>query len=84
MSADDRVDLPVLDQVLPDDFPHDLRADAEQLGDGGVVVVEAIQQNLWHLFLLLPYEPENKKNTVKFGFKGRVNEMSLIHAFFSP
>ena len=40
-------DLPVLDQhLLPDDFPHDLRADAKQLGDGGVGVVEAVQQNL--------------------------------------
>jgi len=39
--------LPVLDQhLLPDDFAHDLRADAEQLGDGGVRVVEANQQNL--------------------------------------
>ena len=40
-------DLPVLyKHLLPDDFPHDLRADAEQLGDGGVRVVEAVQQNL--------------------------------------
>ena len=39
--------LPVLDQhLLPDDFPHDLRADAEQLGEWGVKVVEAVQQNL--------------------------------------
>ena len=41
-----REDLPVLYQLLPDDFPHHLRADAEQLGDGGVRVVEAVQQNL--------------------------------------
>ena len=39
-------DLPVLHQLLPDDLPHDLHADAEQLGDGGVRVVEAVQQNL--------------------------------------
>ena len=47
-------DLPVLHQLLPDDLPHDLRVDAEQLGDGGVRVVEAVQQDLRHLFLLLP------------------------------
>ena len=42
-----REDLPVIDQqLLPDDFPHDLRADAKQLGDGGVRVVEAVQQDL--------------------------------------
>ena len=51
-------DLPVLCQLLPDYFPHDLRADAEQLVDGGVRVVEAVQQNLRHLSLLLPYQPE--------------------------
>ena len=35
-----REDLPVLDKhVLPDDFPHDLPADAQQPGDGGVRVV---------------------------------------------
>ena len=51
-------DLPVLHQhLLPDDLADDLRADAEQDGDGGVGVVEAVQQNLWHLSLLLPYEP---------------------------
>ena len=54
-----REDLPVPDQhLLPDDLPHDLRVDAEQLGDGGVRVVEAVQQNLRHLSLLLPYQPE--------------------------
>ena len=47
-------DLPVLDQLLPDDLPHDLRPDAEQLGEGGVGVVEAVQQDLGHLSLLLP------------------------------
>ena len=42
-----REDMPVLyKHLLPDDFPNDLRADAEQLGDGGVRVVEAVQQNL--------------------------------------
>ena len=54
-----REDLPVFYQhLLPDDLPHYLRVDAEQLGDGGVRVVEAVQQNLWHLSLLLPYQPE--------------------------
>ena len=54
-----RENLPVLNQhLLPDDFPHDLRADAEQLGDGGVGVVEAVQQNLRYLSFLLPYQPE--------------------------
>ena len=52
-----REDLPVLHQLLPDDLPHDLRVDAEQLGDGGVRVVEAVQQHLRHLSLLLPYQP---------------------------
>ena len=41
-----REDLPVLNELLPDDLPYDLRANAEQLGDGGVGVVEAVQQNL--------------------------------------
>ena len=37
-----REDLPVLDQhLLPYDLPHDLCSDAEQLGEGGVRVVEA-------------------------------------------
>ena len=59
-----REDLPVLHQLLPDDLPHDLRADAEQLGDGGVGVVEAVQQNLGHLSLLIPYQPERiRKST---------------------
>ena len=53
-----REDLPVLYQLLPDDFPHDLCADAEQLGDGRVGVVEAVQQNLRYLSFLLPYQPE--------------------------
>ena len=39
-------DLPVLHQLLPDDLPHDLSVDAEQLGEWGVWVVEAVQQNL--------------------------------------
>ena len=38
--------MSVLHQLLPDDFPHDLPAKAEQLGDGGVRVVEAVQQNI--------------------------------------
>ena len=57
-----REDLPVLDQLLPDYFPHNLRADAEQLGDGGVRVVEAVQQNLRHQSLLLLYQPERIRN----------------------
>ena len=52
-----REDLPVLDQLLPDDFSHDLHVDAQQLGDWGVRVVEAVQQNLGHLSLLLSYQP---------------------------
>ena len=55
--------MPVLYQLLPDDLPHDLRADAEQLGDGGVRVVEAVQQNLRHLSLLLPY-PERSSLSI--------------------
>ena len=41
-----REDMPVFDQLLLDDFPLDLCADAEQFGDGGVRVVEAVQQTL--------------------------------------
>ena len=41
-----RVDLPVLNYLLPDDLPHDIHANAKQLGDGGVGIVEAVQQNL--------------------------------------
>ena len=58
-------DLPVLHQLLPDDLPHDLRVDAEQLGDGGVRVVEAVQQNLRHLSLLLSYQPVNQQFVVQ-------------------
>ena len=68
-----REDLPVLDQLLPDDFPHDLCADAEQLGDGGVGVVEAVQQNLRHLPLLLPHQPLEEGQIIvdsNCGFKG--------------
>ena len=53
-----RENLPVFDQLLPDYFPHDLRADAEQLGDSGVGVVEAVQQNLQRMSLLLSFQPE--------------------------
>ena len=60
-----REDLPVSGQhLLPDDLPHDLRVDAEQLGDGGVRVVEAIQQNLRHLSLLLSYQPERSSLSI--------------------
>ena len=52
-----REDLPVLHQLLPDDLPHDLRVDAEQLGDGGVRVVEAIQQNFHNLPAVLLFHP---------------------------
>ena len=56
------VDLPVLYQLLPDDSPHHLRADAKQLGDGGVGVVEAVQQNLQHLpLLLLHHQPKSER-----------------------
>ena len=37
--------------------------DAEQLGDGGVRVVEAVQQNLRYLPPLLPYQPEGQAGT---------------------
>ena len=64
-----REDLPVLHQLLPDHLPHDLRADAEQLGDGGVGVVEAFQQNLRDLSLLLAYQPER---IMKFAMQTKV------------
>ena len=56
--------LPVLHQLLPDDLPHDLSVDAEQLGEWGVGVVEAVQQNLRHLSLLLSYQPERMRKFV--------------------
>ena len=60
-----REELPVPGQhLLPDDLPHDLRVDAEQLEDGGVRVVEAVQQNLRHLSLLLPYQPARIRKVV--------------------
>ena len=59
-----REDLPVLDQLLPDDFSHDLHADAQQLGDWGVRVVEAVQQDLGHLSLLLPYQPPDDRSEI--------------------
>ena len=78
-----RENLPVLNQhLLPDDFPHDLRADAEQLGDGGVGVVEAVQQNLRYLSLLLPYQPERME--VWFKVKRLKEFLLLLLAFSSP
>ena len=54
-----REDLPVLDQLLPDDSSHDILAEAAvYLGEVGVGVVESVQQHLGHLPLLLPYQPE--------------------------
>ena len=43
-----RKHLPVahVQHLLPDDLAHDLRADAKQVGEWGVRVVEAVQQNL--------------------------------------
>ena len=64
-----REDLPVLHQLLPDDLPHDLSADAEQLGEGGAGVVEAVQQNLRHLSLLFPYQPEGSGFNIMHGSK---------------
>ena len=54
-----REDLPVpqVQHLLPDDLPHDLCAYAKQHGEWGVRVIEAVQQNLWHLSFLLPYQP---------------------------
>ena len=51
-----RDDLPVLDQHLPDLLHEDMVV-AEQDGERGVGVVEAVQQHLRHLPLLLPYQP---------------------------
>ena len=79
-----REELPVPGQhLLPDVLPHDLRVDAEQLGDGGVRVVEAVQQNLRHLSLLLPYQPERIReiSIAKFGFKKCLTE---IFSFYVP
>jgi len=67
-----REDLPVLHQLLPDDLPHDLSADAEQLGEGGVGVVEAVQQNLRHLSLLFPYQPLQPERIMKFAMQSIV------------
>ena len=50
-----RVELPFRGQhPLPDDVPHDIVADGEQLGELGVQVVEAVQQHLQHQPLLHP------------------------------
>ena len=73
-----REDLPVLYQLLPDDLPHDLRVDAEQLGDGGVRVVEAVQQNLRHLSLLLPYQPERIMKFAKQSIVQRSFERDIL------
>ena len=83
-----REDLPVLYQLLPDDLPHDLRVDAEQLGDGGVRVVEAVQQNLRHLSLLLPYQPERSKifrlkSLVLKSAREKKNKFKFLAFFFA-
>ena len=47
------VEFPLRGQhPLPDDVPHDVVADGEQLGELGVWVVEAVQQHLGHKPLL--------------------------------
>ena len=47
------VEFPLRGQhPLPDDVPHDVVADGEQLGEVGVRVVEAVQQHLRHKPLL--------------------------------
>ena len=74
-----KVDLPVLYQLLPDDLPHDLRVDAEQLGDGGVRVVEAVQQNLRHLSLLFSYQPEKVRT---FAFEKVLERRRKIYVAF--
>ena len=40
---------------LPNDLLKDLFLDAKQLGEWGAGIVEAVQQNLEHLFLLLSF-----------------------------
>ena len=76
--------LPVLYQLLPDDLAHDLRADAEQVGEWGVRVVEAVQQNLGHLSLLSRYQPGRIR---QFDLKDCLNEIFFLYAlpslFFS-
>ena len=54
--------LPVPNQhPLPDDLPKNIRADASQHGEWAVGIVEAVQQNLRHLSLLLSPEEEKKQ-----------------------
>ena len=60
---------------LPNDLPDDLSADAKQHEEWGVGIVEAVQQNLGHLSLLLSYfQP---------GFNLKKYKKSEIFAFFS-
>ena len=79
-----REDLPVLDQLLPDDSSHDILAEAAvYLGEVGVGVVEAVQQHLGHLPLLLPYQPEMV--SLSFGAnKIFVEFVKIFFAFSSP
>ena len=79
-SESESVDLPVLDQhLLPDDLPDDLPADATQLGERGVEIVEAVQQNLGHLSLLLSYQPGKDvfKKYVNFAGYSTLREWSI-------
>ena len=79
-----REDLPVLDQILPNYSSHDILAEAAvQLGEVGVGVVEAVQQHLRHLPLLLPYQPE--RVSLLFGANEIFAEfVKIFLAFSSP
>ena len=78
-----REDLPVLNQLLPDDSPHDILAEAAlQLGEVRGRVVEAVQQHLRHLPLLLPDQPVEKVS-LSFGAKEIFVEFVKIFLAFS-
>ena len=58
-----RKDLPVLDQLVPYSF-HDQVVVPKKHGHGVVGVVEAVQQHLWHLSLLLLYQLSPPKDWI--------------------
>ena len=70
-------DLPVDDQYLPDLLHEDVVV-AEQDGELGVGVVEAVQQHLRHLPLLLHHQPV----AISLKFDAKSKNMSLV--FSSP
>ena len=62
-----REDLPIPSQhLLPDNIPENIGADTSQHGEWAGGIMEAVQQHLRHLSLLLSYHQPGKITLSKF------------------